>query len=215
MQDGPFPGFGPRATATMEAIELAALREFTRRGFHETTAEHIAIAAGSSVRTFFRYFPGGKEDVMVLQVRRWAGHVTAAMGRRPPEEPAWRALRESVRVTSLLDADSISTDAVFLHRELARSAPGLHERMTGHHHALAEPLVEMCAARMGVDRHRDLRPRLMVHATIAAAMVAWLAWLADDELDAVAAYEQGLDLLERGMAAGAAPAASSAAAARR
>ena len=59
-----------RGIATMEGVELAALKEFVARGYDDTTADHIAAAAGVSIRTYFRYFPRGKEDVMVLQFRR-------------------------------------------------------------------------------------------------------------------------------------------------
>ncbi len=180
---------------------MAALREFASRGFHETTAEHVAASSGVSVRTFFRYFPRGKEDVMVLQFRRWIHLLTQSMRERPPQETAWSALRAAVRGIPLLGADDgISTEAVALHRQLAGRHPGLHDTMTADHHALAEPLVEMVSLRMSVDPDVDLRPRLMVHTMIAAQLVTWLAWLADEGLDAFAAFEQALDVLERGMA---------------
>ena len=55
--------------ATMEGVELAALKEFVARGYDDTTADHIAGPPGFDP-TYFRYFPRGKEDVMVLQFRR-------------------------------------------------------------------------------------------------------------------------------------------------
>jgi AcrR family transcriptional regulator len=200
---GPFDGLGPRALATLDTVEAAALGEFLRRGFQETTAERIAAASGVSVRTFFRYFPRGKEDVMVLQFRRWVQQLTWAMRVRPANESAWTALRAAVRMIPLLEAgEGISAGAVGIHREIARRDPGLHERMTPQHHALAEPLVEMAALRMSVDPQVDLRPRLMVHSMLAVAMVTWLAWLPDGDMDALATFERGLDLLEHGMTVG-------------
>lgn len=187
----------------MQTVEAAALRQFLERGFQETTAENIAAASGVSVRTFFRYFPRGKEDVMVLQFRRWVRHLTAAMRARPPNESAWTALRQAVHNIPLLVAmEGISEEAIMMHREIASRNPGLHETMTAEHHALAEHLVDMAALRMSVDPRADLRPRLMVHAMLAAAMVVWLAWLADAEMDAFAEFERALDLLDGGMAAG-------------
>jgi AcrR family transcriptional regulator len=201
MRASPFAGLGPRAIATMDVVELAALREFADRGFEETTAEHIAMASGVSVRTFFRYFPRGKEDVMVLQFRRWVRQLGEATRARPPQEPAWTSMREAVRsIPALSGPIEVSAEAVWMHRQVARRHPGLHETMTAHHHALAEPLVEMAALRMSVDPSVDLRPRLMVHAMLAAAMVTWLAWLANDDMDAFGAFEQALDVLEVGMA---------------
>ncbi|MFI5043011.1 MAG: TetR family transcriptional regulator [Acidimicrobiales bacterium] len=197
---------GPRAIATMEAIEVVALGEFSKRGFQETTAEHIAAASGVSVRTFFRYFPRGKQDVMVLGFGRWVRQLEEAVRVRPPQESAWTALREAVRgIPALGPNEAVSTEAIWMHRELARRHPGLHERMTADYHALAEPLVEMVSLRLSVDPGVDLRPRLMVHTMIATAMVTWLAWLADAELDGFATFEQALDVLEEGMARAAVP----------
>jgi len=96
VRESPFEGLGRRAIVTMDSIELAALHEISERGFDETTAEHIATASGVSVRTFFRYFPRGKEDVMVLQFRRWVQQLGEAMRARPPHESSWTALREAV-----------------------------------------------------------------------------------------------------------------------
>jgi AcrR family transcriptional regulator len=187
----------------MDTVEAAALRQFLERGFQETTAENIAAAAGVSVRTFFRYFPRGKEDVMVLQFRRSVRHLTNAMRARPANESAWTALRQAVHNIPLLVAtEGISEEAIMMHLEIARQNPGLHQTMTAEHHALAEPLVEMSALRMSVDPRTDLRPRLMVHSMLAVAMVTWLAWLADPDMDAHAEFERALDLLDQGMTAG-------------
>jgi hypothetical protein len=57
---------------------------------------------------------------------------------------------------------------------------------------------------MSVDPKTDVRPRLMVHAIIAAATVAWMAWIADPDADAdadaILIFQQALDVLESGMA---------------
>ena len=88
-----------------------------------------------------------------------------------------------------------------MHHEVARRHPELHPRMTGYQNELVEPLVQMTALRMAVDPDADIRPRLMVHAIITAATVAWLAWIADPEADGFHVFEQALDVLETGMAA--------------
>ena len=205
MRDSPFAALGHKATATMEAIEVAALREFWVRGFEETTAEHIAAASGVSVRTYFRYFPRGKEDVMVLEFRRWVHQLETAMRERPPQESAWTAVRTALRSIRLLGAAGgvLSVEAVRTHHEVARRHPELHARMTGYHQELVEPLVQMAALRMAVDPTRDVRPRLMVHAVIAAATVAYLGWIANlhTDTEAFGIFEQALDVLEVGMAA--------------
>jgi AcrR family transcriptional regulator len=195
----PFSGLGPRAVATTSALEIGALKQFARRGFEKTTAGHIAAVSGASVRTFFRYFPRGKQDVMVLQFRRWVYHLSRAMSGRPDTESAWVALRAAVKMTPLLEASGgLSADALLMHRKLAQRQPDLYERMMVDHHALAEPVVQLAAARMMLKRTGDIRARLMVHSMLSAATVTWFAWLADAEFDAFAAFEETLDTLERG-----------------
>jgi AcrR family transcriptional regulator len=56
----------PRAVSTArvrEALIDAALTRFARDGFDGATADQVAVAAGVSPRTFFRYFPT-KESVV-------------------------------------------------------------------------------------------------------------------------------------------------------
>ena len=77
--------------------------------------------------------------------------------------------------------------------------------MTGYQQELLEPLVQMSALRMSVDPTTDIRPRLMVHALITAAMVAWLAWIADPDTDGFLIFDQALDMLEDGMTKALAP----------
>jgi TetR/AcrR family transcriptional regulator, regulator of mycofactocin system len=201
MRGNPFDVFGERGIATMEVVELAALREFVTRGYAETTAEHIAAAAGVSIRTYFRYFPRGKEDVMVLQFRRWMHELGQAVSARPEPEPAWTAIREAVRTIPLLGDVGLSTEAINLHHQVAVLHPDLHAGLTGHHLVLAEPLVESVALRMGVDANATIRPRLMVHSMLGAALVVWLTSLADSERDPFALFEEALDALESGFGA--------------
>jgi AcrR family transcriptional regulator len=199
MRANPFDSFGPRGIATMQVVEIAALHEFVTRGYEDTTAEHIAAGAGVSVRTYFRYFPRGKEDVMVLQFRRWMHELEQAVRARPGEEPAWAAIRAAVRAIPLLGDAGLSTEAIDLHQQVAVLHPELHAGLTGHHLVLAEPLVESIAVRMALDPSTSIRPRLMVHSMLSAAMVVWLASLCDPARDAFPLFEAALDELETGL----------------
>jgi TetR/AcrR family transcriptional regulator, regulator of mycofactocin system len=197
----PFDTYGSRGIATMEVVEIAALQEFVARGYDDTTADHIAAAAGVSIRTYFRYFPRGKEDVMVLQFRRWMHELGAAVRSRPLAEPAWVAIREAVRTIPLLGDAGLSTEAIDLHHQVAVVHPDLHAGLTGYHLVLAEPLVESVAVRMSDDGDDAIRARLMVHSMLSAALVVWLTSLADSERDPFSLFEAALDDLEAGFGA--------------
>jgi AcrR family transcriptional regulator len=54
-----------KKTATRLAIARAAMALFEERGYDGTTVEDIATAANVSRRTFFRYF-AGKDEVLIV-----------------------------------------------------------------------------------------------------------------------------------------------------
>ncbi|WP_231954312.1 TetR/AcrR family transcriptional regulator [Actinoplanes derwentensis] len=68
-----------RRLATRADIEAAALDLFTQRGSERTTVDDIAVAAGVSPRTFFRYFPT-KEDAALGTNRAFDEAITARVG---------------------------------------------------------------------------------------------------------------------------------------
>src|SRR5690349_21881808 len=91
--DGNRGGLRERTRRAVRA-ELAeiALRMFADRGYEETTVDDIAVAAGLSKRSFFRYFPS-KEDAVFGDVEELADRVAEAVRARPAEEPPWAVLR--------------------------------------------------------------------------------------------------------------------------
>ncbi|MCU1346145.1 MAG: putative transcriptional regulator, TetR family [Acidimicrobiia bacterium] len=162
---------------TAAAIEGAALRVLLKRGFEAVTAQEIASAAHVSERTFFRYFPGGKVDVMVLTARRPMLRLRQLLEARPPQEGGLEALRQAL--TELTDPGSdISTDdAAHLYAQIAVGHPGLLARMMGERQIAAEGLVGELALRMGVDPSADIRPRLLAYCLHAVMSAWWLTWL--------------------------------------
>jgi AcrR family transcriptional regulator len=193
-----------RGLAAADAIELAALGLFVEHGFDNTTAEDIAAAAGVSVRTFFRHFPNGKQGVMLLGTRRHVDILEQALRRRPPQEPALKAMREAVRETyrEINDPDHRcgheQTSKVY--DQIAVKQPDLIARMMGERQLMMEALVEPIALRMSLDPDTDVRPRLLVHSVHAAIIVAWLMGLQNNNVDRSELVEAALDAFEQGMA---------------
>jgi AcrR family transcriptional regulator len=187
--------------ATNQAIEDAALELFLVQGFDAPTAAEIAEAAGVSVRTFFRHFPGGKEDVMLLEARRAMQLLREALEARPPQESALTAVREAVRSLPWYAEGYSEDSSIRMFGQIAGGHPDLLARMLGERQLLAEPLVELVALRMSADPKRDLRPRLLIHGVHAAMTVTWLTWLSDPSVDISTLFESALDMLESGMAA--------------
>jgi AcrR family transcriptional regulator len=76
-----------RAELVSEAMEL-----FLDKGFESTTVEDIAVAAGLSRRSYFRYF-ASKDDVLAEGLAQVGDTIAETVRRRPPAEPPWTALR--------------------------------------------------------------------------------------------------------------------------
>lgn len=70
---------------TREALQSAARRLFTERGYAETTVGQIAEAADVSERTFFRYFDA-KEDLLLPDLAAFFASIEAELRRRPVDE---------------------------------------------------------------------------------------------------------------------------------
>ena len=140
-------------------IGSIAIRLFAERGFDAVTINDIADAAGTSPRTFFRYF-ATKDEVVLDYERYLLDRLGAALdGARPTEGPV-TALREAFKVTSHVEPDArarvLADRAILRARAFARGRA--HDRITE-----STPLIAAIAARMGVDDD-DPRPRTTVAA---------------------------------------------------
>src|SRR3954451_8652413 len=81
---------------TYADITEAALDLFARQGFDATTVDQVAVAAGISPATFFRYF-ASKEDVLFTDEEASAAELVAAVaGRSDRSRSSVRALAEPV-----------------------------------------------------------------------------------------------------------------------
>lgn len=82
--------------ATRRAIQEAADRLFATQGFADTTVREIADAAGVTERTFFRYF-GGKEALLVDDIRAWLPSFGDAIRERPVDEEPLDAIESAIQ----------------------------------------------------------------------------------------------------------------------
>src|SRR6185437_11157504 len=96
-----------RSELMVGEVEAVALRLFDERGFGEVTVEEIAIEAGISARTFYRYFPS-KEDLLQVQIDRRSVALADALAARPSDEAPLVALRVALaEVVAREDQDRI------------------------------------------------------------------------------------------------------------
>ncbi|REG01198.1 TetR family transcriptional regulator [Asanoa ferruginea] len=154
--------------ATRAALIEAARRLGAELGPDNVRMEDIAAAAGVSARTVSNYFASKAEIILAVGAGR-AAQFAAALLARPPAEPIWAALRE-VSIAQFAGATDITRANV----AASAAAPDLHRAV--------EPVVAAAIAqRTGTDPERDLYPRLVAGALIAATRVAVGFWLTSDD----------------------------------
>jgi AcrR family transcriptional regulator len=143
----------------MSKLESVALELFAEKGFKEVTVDDIAVVAGSSARTLFRYFPS-KEDFLLGYQRRLCAQATADIDAlEPSDEPLiaiWSFLPQR-----LVDAPP-DLDSMMLWRRAADNSPDIIARIRGERfHAMRDAVTRYCETSMKVDAAIDPRPRLL------------------------------------------------------
>lgn len=80
--------------AVQREVKTVAVGLFLANGYESTTVDQIAMAAGLSPRSFFRYF-ANKEAVVTYVLDETGTDIADALAARPPEEGPWYALRRA------------------------------------------------------------------------------------------------------------------------
>jgi AcrR family transcriptional regulator len=109
---------------TTVALQDAAYRLFTERGYGKTTVDDIAAAAGVSTRTYYRYYRN-KEDVVLGPLGESLEHYREILATRPASEPPLQALQQSfMQFTSDVEDPTMRTrlELVAAEPELQRGA---------------------------------------------------------------------------------------------
>ena len=156
-----------KKTRTREALRVAALRLFRTRGYDKTTVDDIAVEAGVSRTTFFRYF-ATKEAVVfdrwseVGEVfRRWIAERPRHENPLEAFEGALLALAREAAPDSQLARESLEVE------ELFERNPSLRKRQAEHRDEQIALVAQALADRDGrpVDAEHRLAASLGVVAS--------------------------------------------------
>ncbi|MGD9703705.1 MAG: TetR family transcriptional regulator [Acidimicrobiia bacterium] len=180
-----------------DEIARVAIDLFVSSGFDAVTVDDIAAAAGTSQRTFFRYF-ATKDDIILDLARRLDRRLLDALDARPDSEGAVTALRNAYRATS--HVDPADRDRVLQLAAVMAQAPTLRARAHGEHLNEREQVVERLALRMGVAP-TDPRVRVLATAMGAVATVEFYRWAdSGGRGNPSDAITRALEMLESGLA---------------
>jgi mycofactocin system transcriptional regulator len=168
----------PRGTSTRE-LELIALRLFTEQGFHETTIEQIAAAAGVSTRTFFRYFDA-KASVLWHTFDNEVEAIRSALASAPDDLPLMDAVRHAVLAANHYRAADVPE--LRMRMNLVATVPEIAASATVRYDAWERAISEFVGRRVGQPPDA-LFPHAVGRATLAACRAAYERWAARADAD--------------------------------
>ncbi|GAA4602977.1 AcrR family transcriptional regulator [Actinoplanes octamycinicus] len=162
--------------ATRAALSWAAIRLIVERGYDRVLVEDIAAAAGVSPRTFNNYF-ASKAEAVAARHRDRCFAVADALRERPADEPLWDAITQAVltaftpgpEVTAHPEPDMELWLAGI--REMV-TVPAIQAEILRGSDDAARAIGAAVAERTGLDVDRDLYPKLVAAAVLAANNVA-------------------------------------------
>ncbi len=162
---------------TRIAIERAALDLFEVQGFDGTTIDEIAAAADVSPRTFFHYFPS-KEDVVLADYSTRLQKIVATLKTGPSDQAPWHALRGAF-LTVATDYEA-EREQLLRRFRIMQSTPSVAARNLLLQASWEDAVTDAVSEWISVDANKDIRPRLVAGAALAAMRASLGFWLADD-----------------------------------
>ena len=177
----PAPGVGEGASTLssrkQESVRHAICDQATKllfaQGFHETTIDDIAKAAGIGRRTFFRYFQT-KEDMVLWKFDQFARHAVHLLSLRPASEPGLQALQHALTEASEFYNQEPTPTLEIL--ELTEATPSLYAQQLLQQDRWKEWFAAGLRAR-GRISGRSLVPEMTAAVALQAMAIAVHCWV--------------------------------------
>jgi mycofactocin system transcriptional regulator len=185
----------PPGTSARE-LEVIALRLFTERGFHETTVDDIAAAAGVSRRTFFRYYDA-KSDVLWNEFDTEVETIRKLLADAPADLPVLAAVREAVLAANHYRAEDVPE--LRMRMSLLSAVPDLAASAAIHYDAWERAISADVGTRTGQPAD-SLYPLVVGRAVLAACRAAYERWSARADADLTVYLDAALRALAAGFA---------------
>lgn len=155
-----------------DAIWDAAIDLFDRKGFDETTVDEIAKAAGTSRRSFFRYFQS-KSDLLAQAVVSYGTALIDAIDGCPADYSLGEVFRTTVLHVSQQSAAQPRTRKVM---EIAERYPAAREAQIARMSEVQDHVAEAYARRCKKNEEGALQAQVLAGLTISMLGVAFHAW---------------------------------------
>jgi len=162
-----------------DAIWNAAIDLFAQKGFGETTVDDITQAAGTSKRSFFRYFES-KSDLMVQPIASFGNSVTEAIKSCPSTDSLPDVLRDVVLRVVKHSASMPQTRRVM---EIAAKYPAARSAQLARVAELQDSVVAAYAQWGAANGLSPLKTYVIASLTMSLLNVTYRSW-----------FEQGEDI---------------------
>ena len=176
------------------ALELVALRLFTEHGFEDTTVDEIAVGAGVSRRTFFRYFDS-KSSVLWSEFDHEVDTIRTLLNETSDDLPVMDAVRQAVIAANHYSAEDVPE--LRARMNLISSVPDLAASAAVHYDAWERAISEFVARRTGQPSD-SLYPLAVGRATLATCRAAYEMWANQADADLTVYLDAGLRALTAG-----------------
>jgi mycofactocin system transcriptional regulator len=183
----------PPGTSARE-LELVALRLFTERGFEDTTVDDIAVGAGVSRRTFFRYFDS-KASVLWSEFDHEVDTIRALLNETSGDLSVMDAVRQAVIAANHYSAEDVPE--LRARMNLISAVPDLAASAAVHYDAWERAISEFVAGRTRQPSD-SLYPLAVGRATLATCRAAYEMWASRADADLTVYLDAGLRALSAG-----------------
>ncbi|WP_313673382.1 mycofactocin system transcriptional regulator [Mycolicibacterium sp.] len=186
---------GRRRSTTPEQIADIALDLFVAYGFGEVSVDDVALGAGISRRTLFRYY-ASKNAIPWGDFDAHLRHFTALLDGTDPDLPLGTALR-----SALLDFNTFDDSETERHRQRMRvilQTPELQAYSMTMYAGWREVVASFVARRTGT-RPQDLTPQTIAWLMLGVALAAYEHWLGDETVSLRHALGGAFDAVAGGL----------------
>lgn len=171
-----------------DTIWEAAIDLFAEKGFDETTIEHIAAAAGTSRRSFFRYYES-KSDLMAQGILSYGTSLTDAIRDSPVTNSPWEVFRHTLLTVAKASAANPRTKQVM---EIAQRYPAARQAQIARIAEVQDQVAEAFSERFKKGSKDRTTARILAALTHSLLGVTFQNWFESGRGDIAVTLEQVL-----------------------
>lgn len=147
---------------------------FVEFGYESVTVDQIAMAAGMSRRSFFRYF-ASKDELVIGKYDLFGDKLAEAFEARPTGEPVWESLRRVFDLFLAYTEDPTLSTRNAAMESIVFSSPKLHAAYLEKVQRMQRLLAACVRDRLSLDES-DARAEAIVGAAFSCLLAAQSSW---------------------------------------